>query len=117
MIVNSKTLRKSLKYALIFFVISIVSLSLRVKLLGPVGYRDPWAAAPHYHIASWQEFYEELYYIFGCSIAGALLMFFCSLPIESDKERKRMELEQQEKANKITEHQTNFSDDMDSKEV
>lgn len=117
MIVNSKTLRKSLKYALLFFFISIVLGSLRVKLLGPVGYRDPGSAAPHYHIASWQEFYGELYYIFGCSVLGALFIFFCSLPIESDKERNRMELERKEKENKTTELQTNFSDDIESKKV
>ena len=117
MIVNNKTLRKSLKYALIFFVISVVGLSIRVKLLGPVGYRDPGSAAPHYHIASWQEFYGELYYIFGCSILGALSIFLFSLPIESDKERNRMELERQEKENKTTEQQTNLSDNIESKEV
>jgi hypothetical protein len=51
------------------------------------------------------------------SSIAAIIICLLSLAELSDKERNRMELERQEKENKTTERQANFSEDMDSKEV
>lgn len=117
MIVNKNTVKKTIKRSLCIFVIIVLIGFMRVKLLGPVGNKTPGSAPPNFHIATWAEVFDELYYIFGAAIGSVIVILPISLAELSDKERNRMELERQEKENKTTEQQTNFSDDMDSKEV
>lgn len=117
MIVNTNTVKKTIKRSLCVFVVMVLIGFMRVKLLGPVGNKTPGSAPPNFHIATWTEVFDELFYIFGIAIGGVLIILPISLAELSDKERKRMELEKQEKENKTIEQQTNFSDDMDSKEV
>ena len=95
MIINKETIRKSLLRSLVYFVLCFMALSL----------------------IAWDRFCDELYYIISMSSIAAIIICLFSLAELSDKKRNRMELERQEKENKTTEHQTNFSDDMDSKEV
>jgi len=68
-------------------------------------------------ITAGNHFFDELYFILSMSLIAAIIICLFSLAEFSDKERHRMELERQEKEYKKTEQQTNFSDDMDSKEV
>jgi len=97
LIINKTTIIKSLKRSLYFFIIMIIIGFVRVKLLGPVGNKAPGSAPPNFHIATWSELYDELYYIFGCAVGGALTILPISFAELSDKERKRMELEKKEK--------------------
>lgn len=95
MIINKKTIRKSLLRSFICSACCFVILSL----------------------TAWEHFFDEMYYIISMSSIAAIIICLFSLAELSDKERNRMELERQEKENKTTEHQTNFSDDIESKEV
>lgn len=117
MIVNKSTVKKTIKRSLCIFVIMVLIGFMRVKLLGPVGNKTPGSAPPNFHIATWAEVFDELYYIFGTAIGSVIIILPISLAELSDKERKRMELDQQEKENKTTEHQIVFSDDIESKKV
>lgn len=95
MIINKKTIQKSLLRSFICSTCCFVILSL----------------------TAWEHFFEEMYYIITMSSIAAIIICLLSLAELSDKERNRMELERQEKENKTTEQQTNFSDDMDSKDA
>lgn len=95
MIINKETIRKSLLRSLVYFVFCFMVLSL----------------------IAWNRFCDELFFIISMPSISAFFIFLFSLAELSDKERNRMELERQEKQNKTTEQQTDFSDDMDSKEV
>lgn len=97
MIINKETIKKSLLRSLVYFVFCFMALSL----------------------IAWDRFCDELYYIISMSSINAIFICLLSLAEFSDKERNRMELERQEKEkeNKVTEQQTFFSNNIDSKEV
>ena len=95
MVINKSTIKKALLRTSTCFVFMFLVLS----------------------ITSWKKFYDEFNIIFYGPLFSSFFIFLLSLAEFSDKERHRMELERQEKGKKKTEQQTNFSDDMDSKEV
>ena len=75
MIINKKTIRKSLLRTFIYFAVCFLVLS----------------------IVAWNHFHDEYVFITSMSSISSFFIFLLSLAGESDKERKRMELEQQEK--------------------